>query len=274
MTWIKTGGSICFKPYTIEQALRGLAEAGFENVELGAVSDFHKHLDPDALGPDELSDARALLERYGLRCVSISGHAQLHTELGAQRLERVLNACAELGAGVLNTFTGDAQGDAERARFIDNVRGLADRAEQLGVRLCIENDSTLMPNAAVGLELLDEIGHDWIQINYDPANVIYYGGGAPEDDLPFALKRLGHVHLKDKRGGEGIASFPPLGQGELDIAWFLRELRAAEYAGPVSMEIEFENYEWPTWDQCVAATTESRKHWDSLMTELAVETAR
>ena len=61
MKWITTGGSICFKPYTIEQALKGLAEAGFRNVELGAVSDFHKHLDPDRLDAGEIADAKAML---------------------------------------------------------------------------------------------------------------------------------------------------------------------------------------------------------------------
>lgn len=269
MTWIKTGGSVCFKPYTLEQALSGLAEAGFEHVELGAVADFHRHLDPDALGPREIASARAMLEHYGLSCVSISGHAQLHTEVGVGRLNRVLEACGELGAQVLNTFTGDAEREEERASFVDNARALADRAEALGVRLCIENDSTLMPTARVGLELLDEIGRDWIQINYDPANVVYFAGAAPEEDVDFALRRLGHVHLKDKRGGKGVADFPPLGQGELDVAGFLRRLGEIDYAGPVSMEIEFRNWEWPSWEECVEATRRGREHWDALMDGLS-----
>jgi sugar phosphate isomerase/epimerase len=38
MAWIQTGATIIFKPYSLEQALEGVAEAGFENVEIGAVS--------------------------------------------------------------------------------------------------------------------------------------------------------------------------------------------------------------------------------------------
>jgi L-ribulose-5-phosphate 3-epimerase len=268
MTWIKTGGSICFKPYTLEQALSGLAQAGFRNVELGAVSDFHKHLDPDVLGHREIANARAMLEHYGLSCVSISGHAQMHTEVGMARLNRVLTACDELGVQVLNTFTGDADGHEERAALIANARSLADCAEAVGVRLCIENDSALMPTARAGLDLLAEIGHEWIQINYDPANVIYFAGVAPEDDVGYALKRLGHVHLKDKRGGKGIPDFPPLGDGELDVAGLLRRLRNAEYSGPVSMEIEFEDWEWPSWEGCVQAATRGREYWDAVVNEL------
>src|SRR5712692_9070432 len=106
MDSLQTGSTICFKPYSLEEALRGLAAAGFENVEIGAVKDFLEHLDPDDLSPSVISATRALLEREGLRVVSMSGHVQLHTDLGRDRLRRVLRAGSELGISVLNTFTG------------------------------------------------------------------------------------------------------------------------------------------------------------------------
>ena len=61
MSWIQTGSTIIFKPYTLEEALRGLAEAGFENVEIGAVKGFLEHLDPD--DPRRRRLPRRLLER-------------------------------------------------------------------------------------------------------------------------------------------------------------------------------------------------------------------
>ncbi len=266
MAWIQTGSTICFKPYSLEEALRGLAEAGFENVEIGAVKGFLEHLDPDNLGPQEIAAARGLLGRYSLRVVSMSGHAQLHTDEGRDRLRRVLHAGKELGILVLNTFTGDTETAEERAAFVGNAHALADEAQALGVRLCIETDSNLMPTAEAGLRLLEEIGHDWIQINYDPGNVVYYAGARPEDDIKHALGRLGHVHLKDKRGGKGVLDFPPLGEGDLDIPSMLRDLSASGFSGPVSMEIEFTNYEWPNWEACVAATRRGKAYWDSLGT--------
>ena len=261
MTWIQTGSTICFKPYSLEEALRGLAEAGFENVEIGAVKGFLEHLDPD---DPEVDGARELLDRHGLRCVSMSGHAQLHTDEGRDRLRRVLAAGKELGISVLNTFTGDAETAEERARFVEGARALADDAEAAGIRLCIETDSNLLPTAREGIRLLDEIGHDWIRINYDPGNVVYYAGERPEEDLDYALGRIGHVHLKDKRGGKGVLDFPPLGEGELDLAGMLRRISESGFDGPVSMEIEFADYEYPDWDACVAAAQRGKAHWDGL----------
>jgi sugar phosphate isomerase/epimerase len=253
MNWVSTGGTICFKPYPLEQALDGIAQAGFRNVELGAVKDFHNHLDPDDCGPARLRQVDAEFRARGLLCVSMSGHAELITQI----------------ASVLNTFTGRVpEEDSAHRKLVANVRELADRARDAGVRLCLENDSALMPTAEAGVALLDEIGDDWVQINYDAANVVFYAGASWEDDLRFALPRLGHVHLKDKRGGKGVADFPPLGEGELDVLGLLRELRAAEFEGPVSMEIEFQDYSWPSWNECLAATQRAKSHWDGLMAQL------
>jgi L-ribulose-5-phosphate 3-epimerase len=261
VAWIQTGSSIIFLPYTLEEALRGLAAAGFRNVEIGAVKGFLEHLDPDA--PD-VDGCRALLVEHGLTCVSMSGHAQLHTEEGKRRLTNVLHAGQELGIQVLNTFTGDAESPEEVEAFKTNVREIADEAQAAGIRLCIETDSNLLPTAEIGRRVLDEIGHDWVQFNYDPGNVRYYTGAVPEEDVEFALDRLGHFHLKDQRGGKDVKDFPPLGEGEVDLPRILRRLAETGFSGPVSVEIEFTDYQWPPWEDCVEAGRRSKEYWDGL----------
>ncbi len=44
----------------------------------------------------------------------------------------------------------------------------------------------------------------------------------------------------------------------------LRDLESVGFAGPVSMEIEFTNYEWPDWDACVDAARRGKAYWDAL----------
>ena len=264
MSWIQTGSTICFKPYTLEEALHGLSEAGFENVEIGAVKGFLEHFDPDRLGAPEIDEARALLDRFGQRCVSLSAHAQLHLDEGMRRVRTVLAAGAALEVMALNTFTGDAETPEEVERFKANARAIADEAQALGIRLCIETDSNLLPTAEIGMRLLDEIGHDWIQINYDPGNVVYYVGARPEDDVRNGLGRYGHFHLKDQRGGKGVLDFPALGEGEIDLASILRDLAGSGFSGPVSMEIEYTDYNYPPWEECVDGARRSKAYWDSL----------
>ena len=264
MSWVQTGATICFKPYTLEEALRGLAEAGFESVEIGAVKGFLEHLDPDRLGLAEIEETKALLDRYGQRCVSLSGHAPLHQEEGLRRLRNVLSAGKQLGVLVVNTYTGDAGTPAEIDTFKANARVIADEAQAAGIGLCIETDSNLLPTAEIGMRLLEDIGHDWIQINYDPGNVVYFVGARPEKDIKFGLGRYGHFHLKDQRGGQGKLDFPPLGEGEIDLVSILRDLAGSGFSGPVSMEIEFTDYVYPPWEECVVAAKRGKAYWDSL----------
>ena len=78
------------------------------------------------------------------------------------------------------------------------------------------------------------------------------------------LGRYGHVHLKDQRGGKGVLDFPVLGEGEIDLASILRDLAGSGFSGPVSMEIEFTDYEYPPWEECVEAARRGKGYWDSL----------
>ena len=47
----------------LEEALRGLSAAGFENVEIGAVKGFLEHLDPDDLTPRTIDATRRIPSR-------------------------------------------------------------------------------------------------------------------------------------------------------------------------------------------------------------------
>jgi sugar phosphate isomerase/epimerase len=125
-------------------------------------------------------------------------------EDGVRRLRNVLQAGRELRVLVVNTYTGDAETPEQRAAFVEQIRAISDEAEEAGIRLCLETDSNMLPTAAIGAKVLDEIGHPWLQMNYDPGNVVYFASERPEEDVRHALGRLGHVHLKDKRGGKGV----------------------------------------------------------------------
>jgi sugar phosphate isomerase/epimerase len=55
-----------------------------------------------------------------------------------------------------------------------------------------------------------------------------------------------------------------LGDGAIDLASILRDLAGSRFSGPVSMEIEYTDYEYPPWGECVEATRRGREYWDSL----------
>ena len=56
----------------------------------------------------------------------------------------------------------------------------------------------------------------------------------------------------------------PLGEGELDIAGMLGRIADSGFDGPVSMEIEFVDYEYPPWEACVDAARRGKAYFDSI----------
>ena len=122
------GSTIVFAPYSIDQALEGLAEAGYRDCEIGAVKGWFEHIDPDTASDREIGRIADKLADLGLNPVSLSGHTQLQTPEGKARFARAIDIAAALGMRVVNTFTGDATTDEEREAYFANVAELCDQA--------------------------------------------------------------------------------------------------------------------------------------------------
>lgn len=252
------GSTIVFAPYSLDQALEGLAEAGYRNCEIGAVKGWFEHIDPDAATDQDIQRAEAKLKDVGIRPVSMSAHTQLQTREGKERFKRAIDIAAALGMQVINTYTGDATTEAERAAHFENVDELCSYAKSKGLKIGMETDSNMLPTAQIGAKILDRIGRpDVIGFNYDPGNVVYYTGANPSEDIVYALPRMVHFHFKDKIGGKGVFNFPPPGDGELDLTGLLKTALDAGYNGPVSAEVEFDEKGWPDYDACRAAAKKS-----------------
>jgi L-ribulose-5-phosphate 3-epimerase len=255
---IVLGSTIVFAPYSLEQALEGLAAAGYRNCEIGAVKGWFEHIDPDTATEKEIVFARQKLDDLGLTPVSMSGHTQLQTAEGKERFRRAIDIAHALGMQIVNTFTGDAETDAEREAYFANVQDLCDHAATLGLRIGMETDSNMLPTAAAGIAILDRIDRpQTLGFNYDPGNVVYYTGADPIADIQIALPRLVHFHFKDKIGGKGVFNFPPPGEGELDMPKLLELCAEAGYAGPISAEVEFDEKGWPDYEACLDAARRS-----------------
>ena len=252
------GSTIVFAPFTIDQALEGLAEAGYHACEIGAVKGWFEHIDSDTVTDAEVDRIGRKLSELGLQPVSLSGHAQLQSADGAARFARAIDIAAALGMEVVNTYTGDATTDEEREAYFANVAALCDQAARHGLKIGMETDSNMLPTAEIGVAILDRIDRPGVLgFNYDPGNVVYYTGADPLTDIRFALPRLVHVHLKDKIGGQGEFNFPPPGDGDLDLTALLAILDDAGYTGPMSAEVEFDERGWPDYDTCRAAAKRS-----------------
>lgn len=246
-----------YSPYALEDALAGLAQAGYRGVELSAVPGATEHVDVHG----DPADVRARLDHYGLEAVSISGHSDLTTPEGLEHGLAVVAWAQRFGLPVVNTaIGGHAHVEESEEAFLRNVGPLADAAQAAGLTIALEIHGDLMASGERSRPLLDRIGHPAVKVNYDTANVEYYSGVRAEDDLPAIADRVAHVHLKDMRGGQGEWDFPAIGEGHVNFGRVIEILRGAGFDGPYSVEVEFSGgVPWPPLNEVNAAMRDSRE---------------
>jgi sugar phosphate isomerase/epimerase len=250
------GHTNSFHSYSADEALAGIAEAGYRYVELSAVPGWTEHVDVHG----NPATTRARLEQNGLQAVSISGHSDLTTREGLEHGLAVVRWAERFGVPIVNTaIGGHAHVEESEDAFMANIGTLADAAQAAGLVIALEIHGDLMASGEISLPLLDRIGHPAVKVNYDTANVEHYSGARAEDDLPAIADQVANVHLKDMRGGQGDWDFPAIGEGHVDFGRVLEILADAGYDGPYAVEIEFTGEPWPPLPEIVAAMRASRE---------------
>jgi len=255
------GHTNSYHTYSHDEALQGIAEAGYKAVELSAVPGWTEHVDLDG----DQAELRRKLEGYGLEPVSLSAHSDLTTQEGLEHGIKAVRWAAEFGIPIVNTAVGGHQSaDENEAAFLANIGAMADEADRAGIEIGLEIHGDIMASGAITLPLLDKIGRDCVGINYDTGNVVFYSGDTAVEDIPKVADRLVHVHLKESKGGKGVWNFGEIGTGDVDFAGILRGLCEGGYDGPYSVEIEFTGEPWPPLAEVTAAMRGSQEHLNAL----------
>lgn len=227
--------------FTLEEALKGIAEAGFKAVELTGVTGWTEHVSA-SMDDKELAHVKQLLAGHGLQAVGLSGHCNLMDPQRLADFKANMRLAAKLGCRYIVSSTGEAHNskneDTKDELLVANLKTLLPLCEELDLTLVLE----IHGEHATGAQLkriVDMVGSKYLRINYDTANVVFYGKRNPEEDIKDCAKEVAYVHLKDKGGKPDEWDFPAPGKGWLKLDETLRYLDAQGFAGPISVEIEF-----------------------------------
>ncbi len=146
-------------------------------------------------------------------------------------LLEILKNAKEVGAlGVEIPFVDNSsiKNDNEKQEFIDAMQDAFKLAKDLDIKISLETD--LAPIAFK--ELLEQIGLDFVQANYDIGNSASLGFD-PKEELDAYGQRILNVHVKDRKlGGTTV----PLGTGNADINLVIQKLQEFGYSGGLTMQ--------------------------------------
>ena len=148
---------------------------------------------------------------------------------------------AELGVKFLTCHIGfvPPSSDPTYLVMVERVRDVAQALASDNLSLLLE---TGQESASELLQFLNDLNCRNVGVNFDPANMILYGGGDPIEAISILNRHIRHVHVKD-----AVASSQPrlqwgkevvFGTGEVDPLRFLDALDDIGYTGLLTIERE------------------------------------
>ncbi|KOP81484.1 sugar phosphate isomerase/epimerase family protein [Cytobacillus solani] len=227
--------------FSLEEAAKGASQAGFTQIELSAVKDHTAHVLPE-MSSKQLREIKELLQEYNMQCIGIGAHSNVIKAEGIDNLLKSIDLAVEFNCPYIITATGNSHHDSDTIEdervLAENVEPVIQKCEKLNKTLVLETHGN---NYATGVALkkLAASLNNRVKINYDTANVIFYGNTMPYEDLEASADCVAFIHLKDKRGAFNEWNFPAIGDGYLDFRKIFRILKNVNYSGPISVEIEF-----------------------------------
>jgi len=233
---IKLGvNTVLFQGHDLATAMKHVAWAGYDGVELSAIKGMCEHLDLDNWKA-QADTIRSLAAEHKLELLSMEEAA-----LDEDRLMKAFEAGAAIGVPVVNIGPGGKSNvEDDFQRQTDLMAKMAEKARPFGVTLCVKaHVGACIYNTPTTLRAMEKIGSSAFGIDMDPSH-IYRAGEAPEQALPAVLRRMRHVHIRDCRGrgpGPGEPKDQACGRGDIDLMGYFRAMVAGGYAGPVCLEV-------------------------------------
>ncbi|GAA0468104.1 sugar phosphate isomerase/epimerase family protein [Alkalibacillus silvisoli] len=227
--------------FSLKEALKGAYDAGFKQVEIAAVRDHTAHVTTD-FTERQFDEVKELLELYNLTCIGVSAHSNVMTDEGIQQLVENIDLAEVFDCKYVVTATGDSHDDMDVIddiqTLVKNLEPVVEKCNRLNKTLVIETHGN---NFATGKSLMKLVNalNNQVKINYDTANVIFYGNQEPYNDLEESVQYVEFIHLKDKQGDHHEFNFPAIGDGYLDYGRLFRILEENGFVGPISVEVEF-----------------------------------
>ena len=236
----------CYGRFGAEVAIGKVRDAGLEHVELPIrTAGFSSRagdlpLLTDESGPAEVEHVRQILAREGVAIASINAISgnPLKPEV-VRIIRRKLDLAAALGVQRVVIEAGSHESSDERMTLLAHLTEIAEQAHKLGQIVCCETHRGVCGDHRTMLDLMREIVHPALRLNFDNANIHYYNENAVgEIALAKVCQYVKAIHLKDSRGRFGDWHFPALGRGgAVDFVRVLDILRSVRFAGPYTIEI-------------------------------------
>ena len=139
-------------------------------------------------------------------------------------------------------FVPEDHADPRYAQLVEVTRRICNDLQTRVQIFALETGQETAP----GLKhFIEDVKVDNLRVNFDPANMILYGNDEPIPALNILMPWIDGVHAKDgkwptpegQKTGQ-LGEETPLGEGDVNMAAWLKKLLDLGYRGPITIERE------------------------------------
>ena len=255
--------SVLFGGFDMETAFKYTAMAGYDGIEISAISGMSDHLVLDnwqVIAPE----IKRLAQEYNLELLAMEQPSRDTTIM-----EKAMQAAVESGIPIINCGPGGTTADPSTLQStIDELGALVQMAEKYGVTLCVKaHVGAAIYNTPTTLKVMEAITSPNFGIDMDPSH-IYRANENPVEAIAAVVSRVKHVHIRDCKGrqqGPGTPEMQANGRGDIDLVGYIRVLHEHGYDGALNLEIIGTRKGEYSLEQCCIIAAESRGHMQACL---------
>lgn len=256
-------GTYGMKSMKTEDAIRTVAEVGYDGIELAVRPDWD--CAPAKMSPERRRNVQKLLADSGLVVTALMEH--LYPEADDDRheagLERLLGV-AELGHALypstrplIQTVLGGGKWDDQKRLFVDRLGDWAELGEKTGTMIAIKpHRGGAMSRPSEGAWLIQQLGNTkWIRIVYDYSHYAFRGMPLQET-ITAALPYTAHIAIKDTiKTAKGFRFVLPGESGKFDYQPLFAAFYKGGYRGDICCEVSGMVWSQAGYNPAAAAKT-------------------
>ena len=217
---------LCTNSIPVRDPVRvvGIAkELGFSTIEFSAIDGNNEQIVAEQVSPYYVARIRRALEQNGITCYALSAHTDLTDRRCFERFLKKVRFAGEIGVQRINTRCGPKK---DIDAFFAHIREVIPYLEHYGIRLNLETYGDIVSEAKQTAGVFEVINHPLVGYNYDAGNLYRFTHGTLdfEEDLPYGLKYLDCIHLKDVYMKDGYLYNTAVGEGVIGYQEFLETL--------------------------------------------------
>jgi sugar phosphate isomerase/epimerase len=236
--------------FPLDAAIRGIAKAGFEGVEI--LADV-PHAYPDQINPELIDQIRRALDETNLRVSNVNANCSFgywrhappepyfepslispnaqHRADRQQLIMKTLDFARKIGARNISITSGRCLGGMPphlaARQFEESIKPILARAEQLDVNVGIECEPGLFIEWAAELrEWIDRMNSPRLGANWDVGHSVVMGENIAHAAQTLA-GRIWNLHVEDLPGRKHYHTIP--GDGTFEWSILKRALDAIDY---------------------------------------------